>query len=76
MEFNVIITNGYYVESGDMEDFDEIIDIEESIPGEDDGYYDKLLFKETHSDTEKALETIEGLPQEIKDILYQLLIIK
>lgn len=72
-EFNVIITNGYYGGSCDMEDVDEIIDVEENIPREDDEYYDKLLFKETHSDTEKTLEAIEGLPQEIKDNLYRLL---
>lgn len=72
-EFNVIITNGYYGGSGEVEDVDDIIDVEESIPGEDDEYYDKLLFKETHSDTEKALEAIEGLPQDIKDNLYRLL---
>ena len=71
--FNVIITNGFYGGYGDIEYVDEIIDVEESIPGEDDEYYDKLLFKETHSDTEKALEAIEGLPQEIKDNLYRLL---
>lgn len=72
-EFNVIITNGYYGGSGDIEDVEEIINVEESIPGEDDEYYDKLLFKETHSDTEKALEAIEPLPQEIKENLYRLL---
>lgn len=72
-EFNVIITNGYYGGSGEVEDVDEIIDVEESILGEDDEYYDKLLFKETHSDTEKALEAIEGLPQDINDNLYRLL---
>ena len=52
---------------------DCVIDVEEHIPGEDDEYYDKLLFKETHSDTEKAIEAIEDLPQEIKDNLYRLL---
>lgn len=72
-EFNVIITNGYYGGSGDIEDVEEIINVEEDIPGEDDEYYDKLLYKETHSDTEKALEAIEPLPQEIKENLYRLL---
>ena len=71
--FNVILTNGYYGGYGEMEDVDEIERVEENIPGEDDDYYDKLLFKETHSDTEKAVEAIEQLPQEIKDNLYRLL---
>lgn len=72
-EYNVILTNGFYGGFGEIEDVDCVIDVEEHIPGEDDEYYDKLLFKETHSDTEKAIEAIEDLPQEIKDNLYRLL---
>lgn len=72
-EFNVILTNGFYGGYGEIEDVDSIIDVVENIPGEDDEYYDKLLFKETHSDTEKTIEAIEELPQEIKDNLYRLL---
>jgi hypothetical protein len=72
-EFNVIMTNGFYGGYGEIEDVDSIIDVEENIPGEDDEYYDKLLFKETHSDTEKTIEAIEELPREIKDNLYRLL---
>lgn len=71
--YNVILTNGFYGGYGEIEDVDSIIDVEENIPGEDDEYYDKLLFKETHSDTEKAIEAIQELPQEIKDNLYRLL---
>ena len=72
-EYNVILTNGFYGGYGEIEDVDNVIDVEEHIPGEDDEYYDKLLFKETHSDTEKAIEAIEKLPQEIKGNLYRLL---
>lgn len=72
-EFNVILTNGFYGGYGEIEDVDSIIDVTENIPGEDEEYYDKLLFKETHSDTEKTIEAIEELPQEIKDNLYRLL---
>ena len=72
-EYNVIMTNGYYGGYGEIEEVDSIIEVDENIPGEDDEYYDKLLFKETHSDTEKTIEAIEELPQEIKDNLYRLL---
>lgn len=72
-EYNVIMTNGYYGGYGEIEEVDSIIEVNENIPGEDDEYYDKLLFKETHSDTEKTIEAIEELPQEIKDNLYRLL---
>lgn len=72
-EYNVILTNGFYGGCGEIENVDNIIDIVENIPGEDDEYYDKLLFKETHSGTEKTIEAIEKLPQEIKDNLYRLL---
>ena len=72
-EYNVIMTNGYYGGYGEIEEVDSIIEVDENIPGEDDEYFDKLLFKETHSDTEKTIEAIEELPQEIKDNLYRLL---
>ena len=72
-EYNVIMTNGYYGGYGEIEYVDNVIEVEENIPGEDDEYYDKLLFKETHSDTEKTVVAIEELPQEIKDSLYRLL---
>ena len=72
-EYNVILSNGYYGGDGEIEGVETILDVEEHIPGEDEDYYDKLLFKETHSDTEKAIEAIEELPQEIKDSLYRLL---
>ena len=72
-EYNVIMTNGYYGGYGEIEGVDNVIDVGENIPGEDDEYYDKLLFKETHSDTEKTVEAIEELPQDIKDSLYRLL---
>lgn len=72
-EYNVILTNGYYGGYGEIEDVDTIVDVVENIPGEDDEYYDKLLFKETHSDTEKTIEAIDELPQEIKNSLYRLL---
>ena len=72
-EYNVILTNGFYGGYGEIEDVDSVIDVEENISGKDDEYYDKLLFKETHSDTEKAIEAIEELPQEIKENLYKLL---
>ena len=72
-EYNVILTNGFYGGYGEIEGVDSVFNIEENIPGEDDEYYDKLLFKETHSDTEKAIEAIEVLPQEIKENLYRLL---
>lgn len=72
-EYNVILTNGFYGGYGEIENVDNVINIVENIPGEDDEYYDKLLFKETHSGTEKTIEAIEKLPQEIKDNLYRLL---
>lgn len=72
-EYNVILTNGFYGGYGEIEDVNTITDVEENLPGEDDEYYDKLLFKETHSDTEKTIDAIEELPQEIKDSLYRLL---
>ena len=72
-QYNVILTNGFYGGEGEIEDVEKILDVDESIPGEDDEYYDKQLFKDTHSDTEKALEAIDGLPQEIKDNLNRLL---
>ena len=71
--YNVIITNGFYGGFGEIEDVEEISKVDEEIPGEDDEYFDRLLFKETHSDTEKALDAIEPLPQEIKDNLYRIL---
>lgn len=73
VQYNVILTNGFYGGEGEIEDVEKILDVDESIPGEDEEYYDKQLFKDTHSDTEKALEAIDGLPQEIKDNLNRLL---
>ncbi len=72
-QFNVILTNGFYGGEGEIEGVETIIDVDESIPGEDEEYYDKQLFKDTHSDTEKALDAIEGLSQDIKDNFYRLL---
>ena len=71
--YNVILTNGFYGGYVEIEDVDSVIDIVENIPGKDDEYYDKILFKDIHSDTEKAIEAIEELPQEIKDNIYRLL---
>lgn len=72
-EYNIILTNGFYGGCGEIEDVDSVISVQENVPVEDDEYYDKLLFKETHSDTKKAIEAVEKLSQEIKENLYRLL---
>lgn len=71
--FNVVLTTGFYGGDGEMGDVEIITKVEDHIPGEDDEYFDKLLFKETYSDTEKTIAAIAVLPEEIKENLYRLL---
>ncbi len=46
--FNVLLTNGFYGGEGEIEDVKKIFHVEESMPGDEDEYYDKQLFKDTH----------------------------
>ena len=72
-EFNVILSNGYYGGDGEIEDVETILDVEEHIPGEDDDYYDKLLYDATHTDIEKMLDSSSALPEDVKPMLFKLL---
>lgn len=67
--------SGGDVYSDDLDD-DQLIEIEESIPYEDDLAFDRELFELTHDDVSKLLEEIEPLPDETKEKLYKLLYAK
>lgn len=72
-EFNVVLTNGYYGGYGEIEEVDNVIAVEENIPGEDDDYFDKQLYDLTHTDIDKLLDASESLPEEVRPMLYKLL---
>jgi hypothetical protein len=72
-QFNVILTNGFYGGEGEIEDVEKILDVEESIPGEDEDYYDKQLYDATHTDIEKMLDSSSALPEDVKPKLFKLL---
>ena len=72
-KFNVVLTNGIFGGDGEIKGVEVVNYVEDHIDGEDDDYFDKLLFEDTHSDTEKALDALEKLPHDIRDNLYRLL---
>ena len=71
--FEVMLATGIYGGEGEMNGVNEIINIDEEIPGDDDDYYDYQLYKATHSEIDETLEAIEPLTDEIKTHLYRLL---
>lgn len=75
---NFVVSAGFSggdVYSDDIDD-DQLLEIEESFPYEDDLAFDRELFELTHDDVTKLLEEIEPLPNESKEKLYKLLYAK
>lgn len=72
-EHNVTLATGIYGGEGYIEDVEELLEVSENIPGEDDDYFDKQLYDLTHTDIDKLLEASTSLPNEVKPMLYKLL---
>ena len=72
-EFDVMLGTGIYGGEGDISEIDELISYTENIPGEDDDYYDKQLYDQTHTDIDKLLEASAVLTDDVKPMLNKLL---
>lgn len=72
---SIDLYNGFY--GGTLEvdlNNEDVLDIEVEYPvEEDDDWYDKELFDETHADVIKVLEKIDSLDEDMKSYLYRLL---
>lgn len=69
---DLIISAGFYGGDGDI-NANEVYDVQEYFPGEDDEYFDKLFYDATHTDVEKTLDAINILPEDCRPFVYRLL---
>lgn len=70
--FQATIYNAMYGGEVEVEDVDDVT-VEEEYSEADEDYYDRLLYQETHTETEQAIDAIEEIPGEVKSNLYRLL---
>ena len=70
--FEITIYNAMYGGEVEVDGVDDV-EVDEYYSEENDDYYDRLLYQETHTETEQTVEAIEGLPEGVKSILYRLL---
>lgn len=71
--FDVTLATGIYGGEVYMDEVEEILNVEEEIPGEDDNYFDQELYKATHSEIERVMEKMDVLDDEAQAFLYRLL---
>lgn len=73
-EMTVDLHTGYYGGYGEIEGVEDgSIEVEEHFPEEDDEFYEQQLYEATHTEIERALDSIEGLNNDVKQFLYRLL---
>ena len=74
-EYEVNLNTGFYEGYGEIEEVEEGHNgVEELFPEEDDDeYYEQQLYEATHTDIERAMDSIEGLNENVKQFLYRLL---
>lgn len=73
-EITVDMHTGYYGGYGEIEGVASgLVDVEEHYPEEDEDYYEQQLYEATHTEIERALDSIEGLNNDVKQFLYRLL---
>lgn len=70
--FQATIYNAMYGGEVEVEGVDDV-DVEEEYSEEDDDYYDRMLYQETHTETEQTIDAIEGISEDVKSNLYRLL---
>lgn len=73
-ELTVDLHTGYYGGYGEIEGVEDgSIEVEEHFPEEDDEFYEQQLYEATHTEIERALDSIEGLNDDVKQFLFRLL---
>lgn len=73
-EMTVDLHTGFYGGFGEIEDVeDSSVEVMEHFPEEDDEYYEQQLYEATHTEIERALDSIEDLNNDVKQFLYRLL---
>ena len=74
-EYEVNLNTGFYEGYGEIEEVEEgHLGVEEHFPEEDDDeYYEQQLYEATHTDIERAMDSIAGLGENVKQFLYRLL---
>lgn len=73
-EMTVDLHTGFYGGYGEIDDVEDgLMEVMEHFPEEDDEYYEQQLYEATHTEIERALDSIEGLNNDVKQFLYRLL---
>lgn len=73
-EMTVNLHTGFYGGYGEIEGVeDDSIEVDEHFPEEDDEFYEQQLYEATHTEIERALDSIEGLNDDVKQFLFRLL---
>lgn len=73
-EMTVDLHTGFYGGYGEIEDVEDgLVEVVEHFPEEDDEYYEQQLYEATHTEIERALDSIEVLNDNVKQFLYRLL---
>lgn len=73
-EMTADLYTGFYGGNGELQGVDDAsLEVEEHYQEEDDEYYEQQLYEATHTEIEKALDSIEGLNDGVKQFLYRLL---
>lgn len=73
-EMTVDLYTGFNGGNGEIEGVEDgSIEVAELFPEEDDEYYEQQLYEATHTEIERALDSIESLNDDVKQFLYRLL---
>ena len=73
-EMTVDLRTGYNGGYGEIEGVeDDTIEVDEHFPEEDDEFYEQQLYEATHTEIERALDSIQDLHEDVKQFLYRLL---
>lgn len=73
-EMTVDLHTGFYGGYGEIDDVEDgLMEVMEHFPDENDEYYEQQLYEATHTEIERALDSIEGLNNDVKQFLYRLL---
>ena len=72
-EYKIELATGIYGGNGWIPEVEDISEVVEEFPHEDDYYYDSSLYQETRNETSKIIEKIDVLDDESKRVIYRLL---
>lgn len=73
-EMTIDLHTGFYGGYGEIEEVrDGSIEVDELYPEEDDEFYEQQLYETTHTEIERALDSIKVLNDDVKQFLYRLL---